>query len=330
MKIEKIAPTPEALMDFAAEALPRLGALCERTWHDRLQVVAEGAASEALGCGGDLGEKELRFPGGLAEDAERDVFPGGPLTFRIVEALWRAEQRPLRAALAGGGEKAPETDTLVRAWERREPAARRLSLGQPVKAAWHFSIAAVVRCEVQAIDQHWSLHQIAIGWPGGEPDEGLAQEIAFLGDDPPPAEIAWPAAESGEIAARIDRALRAQIDLGAIRRRQEHYLKRELARLDAYFLGYRQELEARRARSRKQAPEKFAQRLRAAEEEHRRRRDDQVHRHEICVRPHLDALLWIAEPAWRTRLRWERDRQLHDAEWDYVPRLRRWMAAAAM
>jgi hypothetical protein len=42
---------------------------------------------------------------------------------------------------------------------------------------------------------------------------------------------------------------------------------------------------------------RFAERLAAAAEEHLRRRNDQIHRHEIFVTPHLDALLWIAEPA---------------------------------
>ena len=41
-------------------------------------------------------------------------------------------------------------------------------------------------CEIQAIDQHWSLHQLALAWPRGESDDGLASEIAFLGDEPLP------------------------------------------------------------------------------------------------------------------------------------------------
>ena len=62
MRIEKIPPTPQVLLEFAAEGLQRLGALCERTWHDRLQVVADGPAAAALGRPGELVETELRFP----------------------------------------------------------------------------------------------------------------------------------------------------------------------------------------------------------------------------------------------------------------------------
>ncbi|HEY5705087.1 MAG TPA: hypothetical protein VIS96_05895 [Terrimicrobiaceae bacterium] len=73
---------------------------------------------------------------------------------------------------------------------------------------------------------------------------------------------------------------------------------------------------------------RFAERLAAAEEEHLRRRNDQIHRHEISVAPYLDALLWIAEPAWRTHVRWTEARETREAPWNYVPRLRRWMPPA--
>ena len=97
-------------------------------------------------------------------------------------------------------------------------------------------------------------------------------------------------------------------------------------RVDAYFLQYRRELGARGARGGKHA--RFAQRLAAAQEEHLRRRNDQIHRHEISVTPHLDAILWIAEPAWRTHVRWTEGSETCEAPWNYVPRLRRWLPPA--
>ena len=322
MKIEKVAPTPQVLMEFTAEGLQRLGALCERTWHDRLQVVADGLAAAVLGRPGELVETELRFPEGTAPDPIRDVFPGCPLVFRMAEELWKQMPRVFRAVLPGASGKPPPEDVLLRAFARNT-STNHASLAQTVKPAWHFSVVAVVRCEIQAIDQHWSLLQSAFAWPGGESDDGLAGETAFLGDEPLPQGLSWPTPEPSAIGALIERHLRQQIDLGPIRKRQERYLGRELARVDAYFLHYRRELQARGARAGKQA--RFAERLAAAEEEHQRRRNDQIHRHEISVTPHLDALLWVAEPAWRAHVRWTEGRETREASWNYVPRLRAWL-----
>ena len=109
----------------------------------------------------------------------------------------------------------------------------------------------------------------------GERENGLAREIAFLGDEPLPQGLSWPAPEPSAIGALIERRLRQHIDLDPIRKLQERHLGRELARVDAYFLQYRRELEARGVRAGKQA--RFAERLAAAEEEHLRRRNDQIH-----------------------------------------------------
>jgi len=62
MKIERLAPSPGAIADFYEEALPALGAVCERTWHDRLEVVAEGTAARLWNDSGELHEVELWFP----------------------------------------------------------------------------------------------------------------------------------------------------------------------------------------------------------------------------------------------------------------------------
>ena len=102
MRIEKIPPAPQVLLEFTAEGLQRLGALCERTWHDRLQVVADGRAAAALGRPGELVETELRFPEETQLDPVRDVYPGCPLMFRMAEELWREMPRVFRAAQASG------------------------------------------------------------------------------------------------------------------------------------------------------------------------------------------------------------------------------------
>lgn len=313
-------------MEFTAEGLQRLGALCEKTWHDRLQVVADGPATVALGMPGELVETELRFAEGRDLDPLRDVFPGCPLMFRMAEELWKTMPQVFRAALPVIAAKPPPEEVLIRAWARTIAAGHHPALTKPVKPAFHFTMVALVRCEIQAIDQHWSLHQLALAWPEGELDDGLASEIAFLGDEPLPQGLSWPAADPSAIGVLIERHLRGHIDLGSIRKRQERYLRRELGRVDDYFLQYRRELEARSARTGKQA--RFAERLAAADEEHLRRRNDQIHRHEISVTPHLDGLLWLAEPAWQTIVRWTDGRDAREASWNYVPRLRRWLPPA--
>ena len=161
-------------MEFATEGLQRLGALWERTWHDRLQVVADGPAAATLGRPGELVETELCFPEGTDLDPVRDVFPGCPLAFRMAEELWKQMPRVFRAALPVIPGNPPE-DVLYRGWARNSAAGHHPALAQPVKPAWHFTIVALLRCEIQAIDQHWSLHQLALAWPGGESDDGLAR-----------------------------------------------------------------------------------------------------------------------------------------------------------
>ena len=50
MKLSRLPHEPAALVDFYQAALEHLGALCERTWFDKLQIVAErsgGALVEA-------------------------------------------------------------------------------------------------------------------------------------------------------------------------------------------------------------------------------------------------------------------------------------------
>jgi hypothetical protein len=90
MKLERIPHNPGQLLEFYEEGLTQLGALCERTWHDRLEVIAEGRAAQLWQAGGAMHEIELQFAPAetaCARDAARQVFPGCPLTFHLADAL---------------------------------------------------------------------------------------------------------------------------------------------------------------------------------------------------------------------------------------------------
>ena len=91
-----------------------------------------------------------------------------------------------------------------------------------------------MRCEIQAIDQHWSLRRLAVSLPGGEPDDSLAQQVSFAQADPDLAAraVTWPASDPARWQAFLRQALEADLapDLAAVRARQEHYLRRELDR----------------------------------------------------------------------------------------------------
>ena len=102
-------------------------------------------------------------------------------------------------------------------------------------------------------------------------------------------------------------------------------MRRELDRIDEYFANYERELTARSARSASpSAKVKTSDRLAAAKAEHARRRADQVARHEIRVHPHIDALLIVAEPAWRGSLEVEKAHVAQAVEAWFVPRTRKW------
>lgn len=95
--------------------------------------------------------------------------------------------------------------------------------------------------------------------------------------------------------------------------------------MDDYFENYVKELTDRVARSRSsEIKTKLAERRTAARAEHERRRLDQVQRHEIRVIPHLDALLLLAEPAWRVTLLVARHAESRRLSPLWLPRTRRW------
>jgi hypothetical protein len=190
-------------------------------------------------------------------------------------------------------------------------------------------LLALLRCDIQAIDQHWSLHRLAVSLPDGARDEALATSFAFSRATEAATAIEWPALEATHCRQLLSAALTQELahELHVIRTRQENHLRRELDRIDRYFENYARELSERTGRTRNETTKlKAGQRLAAAQAEHQRRRADQVQRHEIRVLPHFDALLIIAEPAWRTHVVTTRHNQPHSASHLFIPRLRRWDA----
>lgn len=336
MKIARMPYEPGALVDFYEEGLTALGALCSRTWHDRLEIVAEGPAATLWNKTGALHSVELRFGAAedaTARDAAHEVFPGCPLTFRLAEAL-QANPPPLdRVVLAADGPTArpPDASVAERLWRAQFPNTGQWRLRTPFTADRHFSIVALVRCEIQAIDQQWSLHRLAFSLPDGELDDGLANAIGFAQcERSSPPGLQWPACDPSALAQLLERAIKkeAASDLSTVRQRQELRLRRELERIDDYFAGYRKDLEDRARRNRRTGLN-LNDRLQAADAERDRHRADQLARHEISLVPHVDSLLLVAEPAWRAQVQLTRMRQSDETiVARYIPRARRWAAEA--
>ncbi|MHB8522452.1 MAG: hypothetical protein ACYDH9_17060 [Limisphaerales bacterium] len=331
MRLAKLPPEPSALLDFFRDGLESLGAICEQTWHNRLEVVAEGAAAKLWNGDGALTEVELTFPGGDdtgSRQAEREVFPGCPLTFRLAETLRPPVLSAERVCLpAGDASKPPANELLEKLWHAQVPGLGRWQQESACQPTWHFSVLFLVRSEIQAIDQHWFLHQTALSLPDGTRDAALEAHLGFL--EPAaavPDDVKWPTANPSAWRLMLARALREDLadELAAVRRRQEMYLQRELARIDAYFASYEHELAARRHRA-SGTSVKTEDRLAAARREHEHRREDQVRRHEIRVIPHVDALLLLAEPAWEVPVAVSGRGLNRRLTALFVPRSRRWV-----
>ncbi|MDA1277121.1 MAG: hypothetical protein O2960_24165 [Verrucomicrobia bacterium] len=333
MRLQRIPHDPAGLIDFFQEGLESLGALAERSWHDRLELVAEGRAARLWNLDGALLETEIHFTAPETSgprNAQTEVFPGCPLTFHLAEALRPACLQLERAVLQPDQNSRPPTsDAAERIWRSQMPGTIRWKLGAPPTPDWHFSLVALVRSEIQAIDQHWSLHRLAISLPDGTLDESLAGKLDFaqFGAEPIGG-LAWPKLSPESLLQLLRSALGGALDgdLAVIRRRQENYLRREIERIDAYFESYERELNERMGRSRlESAKSKLMDRLKAAQTERESRRIDQVQRHEIRVIPHLDAVMIFAEPAWRAHVSYVRQGENCSQAALFVPRSRRWV-----
>ena len=332
MKISRATHDPAQVLSFYEDGLSALGALCERTWYDRLEVVAEGAVAALWKAGDSMHEVELHFaPANAvsARDAARDVFPGCPLTFHLAETL-RGTDLPLERFIlpAERALRPPDSEVSEKRWRAQFPDSAQWRLISPFKLGHHFTLLALVRCEIQAIDQHWSLHRVAMSLPSGEIDDSLAREIDYQqSDSQSAAEISWPASDPEKWHAMLGSALALELrdDLDRIRVRQENSLRRELERIDDYFSHYRQELIQRAGRSTAEtAKAKTADRLAASDAEHARRRSDQIARHEIRIAPHIDALLLVAEAAWQAEMSVTHSRRAETVSAHFIPRCRRW------
>jgi hypothetical protein len=331
MKLDRLPHEPAALVHFYQEALEHLGALCERTWFDQLEVVAEGPAARLWNPSGAFHEVELRFPAPdsvLPRNAAREVFPGCPLTFQLTEAL-RPQPLPLERVVLGQetAPRPPDPAVAEKLWHAQHPGTTRWRLENPFSPTHHFSLMALLRCDIQAIDQHWSLHRMALSLSDGARDEALAASFAFSRAADTATAIEWPALDAARCRQLLNAALTEELahELHAIRTRQENHLRRELERVDNYFENYARELSERASHARNESSKlKAAERLAAARTEHQRRRTDQVQRHEIRVLPHFDALLVVSEPAWRAKLAVTRHNATHSLSPLFIPRLRRW------
>jgi hypothetical protein len=332
MKLARLVHEPSALLEFFQQALEHCGALTDRSWHDRLQVVAQGPAARLWNPDGALHEAELYFTepdASTPRQADREVFPGSPLTLRLAELLRPHPLAVERVVLAAAERAAaPAADVAEKLWRAQRPGVSRWRLETPFAAAHHFSLLALARCEIQAIDQHWSLHRLVLSLPKGQRDESLAAALDLAELAPPSASgPAWPALVPTRWGPLLSAALAEELEseLGSIRTRQENYLRRELDRVDDYFESYAQELQTRAARTSSETTRmRTAERLAAAKAEHARRREDQLRRHEIRVIPHLDAWLLLAEPAWQATVTSTRGHETATETALFVPRSRRW------
>jgi hypothetical protein len=337
MKFQKIPPRPEYLIDFFEEGLSSLGAVCERSWHDRLEVLAEGEAARLWRNDGDLFSGELGFRDGSSPEAgnpETEVFPGCPLTFRLVEALWAHHAAHSRVCLSTGGVmKPPAHDVAQKLWQAQFGPCADWRLTTPFRPAWIWSLVIALRCEIQATDQNWSCHRLAFTLPSGERDGALEFALEQLSPvERVPEEPDWPVLDFSAVSDWMERALLSDLapELSKIKERQQNFLRRELSRVDEYFGNYSRELHQRMVRQRREdAIRRYADRLEATRVEHNRRRTDQIERHTIHLLPHVDALLTVAEPALVSTVSCRAGRAESSVRATFVPRTRRWHRAAS-
>jgi hypothetical protein len=282
-------------------------------------------------------EIELQFAPAetaCARDAARQVFPGCPLTFHLADAL-RLLPLPLERFVLPetASARLPDAPVLEKLWRAQFSDTARWQLAGPPQPDNHFTLLALARCEIQAMDQHWSLHRVAVSLADGEPVPDLSRDISFYQAGANAAgEITWPPPDPERWRELMKKTLEKELapELDRIRGRQESSLRRELERVDDYFESYQRELRARAKRSSDENSRlKTADRLAAAQTEHARRRADQLARHEIRVHPHLDGLLLVAEKAWRARVRFERSRLPQELEALFIPRSRQWKWAGS-
>jgi hypothetical protein len=328
MEIPRLRYDPSPLLDYYEESLSYLGSLCERTWHDRVFVVPGGAALNFWRE--NVADVDLHFRSASdsrAIDPATEVFPGSPLTFAICDAVLKGSELQ-RVTVRARDSALPDQPFAERRWYLQYPKRERWQMLSPLTSHVHFSFVGVLRCEIQAVDQHWTQHRIAINLKTGGPDPHLAEQIGILEPWNASGPIDWPTYHQQNWKEALLRALEQETHstIRSIRTRQLNYLQRELFRVDRFFRDYEAELTQRLDRSRTASGRsKIEDRLKAARSEHQNRRIDQIKRHSIRQTAHVDALLAVAEPAFETEIRYisKREEHLHTAFW--LPRTRSWI-----
>lgn len=87
---------------------------------------------------------------------------------------WRESLSPAPLALErvvlaaeGLGARAPDAAVAERLWRNQVTDTVRWRETAPWRTDFHFSLVALVRCEIQTIDQYWSLRRVALALPDG-------------------------------------------------------------------------------------------------------------------------------------------------------------------
>src|SRR5215207_5082270 len=147
MKLSRHPYDPSALIDFFQEGLESMGAVCERTWHDRLHVLAEGRAARLWPECAGLVEKELEFLRAEApsvRQAATQIFQGCPLTFRLAEDLRSVPLALDKIVLEPeGAVRVPATDVAEKIWTAQMPTRIGYIQGGLTRS-WHFSLLALI------------------------------------------------------------------------------------------------------------------------------------------------------------------------------------------
>src|SRR5207302_1031047 len=123
--------------------------------------------------------------------------------------------------------KPPAADVAEKLWHAEMPGTGRWRLETAFAPDWHFSLLVLARCEIQAVDQHWSLHRLALSLPDGRRDESLAAGLDYCEVTPDAARaVAWPAPAPEAWEPLLRRAFEEELaeELTKTRQRQENYL----------------------------------------------------------------------------------------------------------
>ena len=136
-----------------------------------------------------------------------------------------------RAALRTGEQKPPDLGLVERRWNNQFPNRVKMRMTTRFVASAHFSIVAALRYEIQAVDQHWSQHRLAINLSTGEPDPQLAEQLPILEPWNNPVPFNWPQFRQDECRKALLAALEqeAGATVKSVKDRQSKYLQRELA-----------------------------------------------------------------------------------------------------